>query len=307
MYPILLSLGPFTIAGHSWGPLHFYSYGLCLALALGICIYLFARDARKNMSEKLGLQEEVVYLMVFDLAVGVILASLVGARLFYVLENHQQFEGPFTTGNFEWFPLSIIHLNFIHFTLPVFGPWIDSFAIWQGGLVYYGGLFGAVVAAWIWFRVGKWPLAYSFDLVAPYISLGQAIGRIGCFLNGCCYGNMSQKYGLVFPGGEDQLPHLPTQLWEMAGDLILFFLLLWTRRWTIRYPWMSLSLYGFTYGILRFIIEIWRRDWDKRYLFFFNSASQAVSGILIVVSLAVILWSFFSKPINANQTKIQKK
>jgi phosphatidylglycerol:prolipoprotein diacylglycerol transferase len=243
-----------------------------LALALGICIALFAQDAKKNLSQKVRLKEEVVFQKVFDLAVGVILASLAGARIFYVLENHQKF----------------------------LGKWREAFFIWQGGLVYYGGLFGAVLAACAWFKFEKWPMAYSFDLVSPYILLGQAIGRIGCFLNGCCYGNVSQPYGMVFPGGEDQLPHLPTQLWEMAGDLILFFLLLWMRRWTIRYPWMSLSLYGLTYGILRFVIEFWRRDWDKTYLFLFNSASQAVSGILIITSLVMILWSLYSTRNSSN-------
>jgi prolipoprotein diacylglyceryltransferase len=112
-------------------------------------------------------------------------------------------------------------------------------------------------------------------------------------LNGCCYGNVDEHYGMVFPGGEDRLPHLPTQLWEMAGDLSLFFFLLRARKWTIRYQWLSLSLYGFTYGILRFVIEFWRRDWNKHYLIIFNSASQAVSGILIAVSFAaicLILW-----------------
>jgi phosphatidylglycerol:prolipoprotein diacylglycerol transferase len=267
VYPILFTLDySFSVWGHVFGPFHFYSYGLCLAVALGVCITLFAYDAKLNLSKRINLNPDITFQKVFDLAVWVIVFSLLGARLFYVLENHQEFEG----------------------------KWLDSFKIYQGGLVYYGGLFGAILAALGWFKNEKWPMAYSFDLVAPYISLGQAIGRVGCFLNGCCYGVVNAQYGMVFKGGDDNLPHLPTQLWELAGDLALFFLLLWARRWTIRYPWMSLSLYGFTYGILRFVIEFWRRDWDKRYLVFFNSASQAVSGLLIVISLAVVLWALFS-------------
>jgi len=135
-------------------------------------------------------------------------------------------------------------------------------------------------------------MAFSFDLSAPYILLGHAVGRIGCFLNGCCYGIVDPVHGMVFPGGEDQLPHLPTQLWEMVGDFALFFMLIWARRWTLRYSWLTLALYGLTYGILRFVIEFWRRSWDKRYLFVFNSASQAVSGILILVSIATMAWIF---------------
>lgn len=303
MYPILFSIGP----------LHFYSYGLCLGIALAASIHLFANDAKHNLSKKVRLKPEMTYQKVIDLAVWVIVFSLVGARIFYVWENHWQFDGNFIIGYFDWHLLPFIQptlpilgsLSAVHLILPIWGPWCDALAIWQGGLVYYGGLFGAILAALGWFKREKWPMAYSFDLVAPYILLGQAIGRVGCFLNGCCYGNVDIHYGMVFPNGEDNLPHLPTQLWEMVGDLALFFLLIWARRWTIRYPWMSLSLYGFTYGILRFIIEFWRRDWDKRYLIFFNSASQAVSGILIVVSLAVILWTLFSHPAKTERASIK--
>ncbi len=267
MYPRLFSLGPFHLFGYSLGPLYFYSYGLCMAAALGFSIYLFARDTGKYIAPKVGLTYEQGFQKAFDLGVWVIICSLAGARLFYVLENHDQFHGPS-------------------------GCW-EAFKIWEGGLVFYGGLFGAVAAALTWFKIEKWPMSYCFDLVAPYILLGQGIGRIGCFLNGCCYGNVDPKWGFVFPGAEDSLPHLPTQLWEMGGDFALFFILLRLRPRTMLYPWLSFALYGLTYGIIRFVIEFWRRDWDKHYLVFFNSASQAVSGILVVVSLAVIVWIFF--------------
>jgi phosphatidylglycerol:prolipoprotein diacylglycerol transferase len=268
MYPRLLTLGPFHVWGHVLGPYYLYSYGLCLALALGISIYLYARDAGKYIAPKVKLSYDEGFQKAFDLGVWVIICSIIGARVFYVWENHDQFTG---------------------------SSWVGAFKIWEGGLVYYGGLFGAVVVAYIWFLREKWPLTYCLDLVAPYIPLGQAIGRIGCFLNGCCYGNVDERFGLVFPGGEDQLPHLPTQLWELAGDLTLFFLLLSFRKRTIRFPWLTLSLYGFGYGLLRYVIEFWRRDWNKQYLVIFNSASQAVSGILVVFSFAVIclvLWDF---------------
>jgi len=240
-----------------------------MALALGFSIYLFARDAGKYIGPVVRLSYDKAFQKTFDLGIWVIISSILGARLFYVLENHDQFSGSM--------------------------GWWDALKIWEGGLVFYGGLFGAIGTAYFWFRVEKWPFSYAFDLVAPYISLGQAIGRMGCFLNGCCYGNVDQRWGMVFPGGEDSLPHLPTQLWEMAGDLVLFFGLLWARKWTIRYPWLSISLYGFTYGILRFVIEFWRRDWDKRYLVVFNSASQAVSGILIAVTAVAILLIFLKE------------
>ncbi len=252
MYPILLTLGP----------IHFYSYGLFLAMGLGLSIYLFAKDVGNKLAPKIGLSYQQGFQKAFDLGTWVIIFSILGARLFYVLENHEEFQN---------------------------GRWLDAVKIWQGGLVYYGGLFGAIGAAIVWYKIEKWPTAFAFDLVAPYILLGQAIGRVGCFLNGCCYGNEDHVYGMVFPGAPDQLPHLPTQLWEMAGDLILFFILWRARKWTLRFPWLSSSLYGLTYGLLRFVIEFWRRDWNKHYLVIFNSASQAVSGLIVMLSLAMVL------------------
>ncbi|HET9869343.1 MAG TPA: prolipoprotein diacylglyceryl transferase family protein [bacterium] len=265
MHPILFSFGTLRLFGWEIGPIQLYSYGLCLALALGLSITLFARDAGRYIAPRVGLSRKEGFQRTFDLAVWVILCSIAGARIFYALENHTEFTG----------------------------RWVAVLFVWQGGLVYYGGLFGGALAGVLWFLKHRWPLAYSADVLAPYISLGQAIGRMGCFLNGCCYGIVDEKHGLVFPGIGDGLPHLPTQLWELYGDLALFAGLWWARRFTLAYPWMTLSAYGLTYGMLRFGIEFWRRDWDKRYLGYFVSASQAVSALLIAVSLAVlvaILW-----------------
>src|SRR5579859_590187 len=267
MYQILLSIGPFHLLGLTIGPVHFYSYGFCLALALGVSIYLYARDAGKYIAPKLGLRWEQGFQKTIDLAVWVVLSSIAGARLFYVLENYVEFEGP----------------N---------GHWYEAFFIWQGGLVYYGGLFGALLAGLFWVRKEKWPVAYSYDLVAPYILLGQAFGRVGCFLNGCCYGIEDPVHGMVFPSVGDGIPHLPTQLWELYGDLALFLTLLWLRRWTLRYPWMTLALYGATYGLLRYVIEIWRLDRSVHFLVKFRSVSQAASAILVFLSTAVMIWSF---------------
>lgn len=268
MHPILYSFGSFHLFGFVIGPVQLYSYGFCLATALGLSITLFARDAGKYIAPRAHLARQEAFQKTFDLATWVILASIAGARLFYAIENYPEFEG----------------------------HWIEIFYVWQGGLVYYGGLFGGALAAIIWFVRHKWPLAYCADILAPYIPLGQAIGRMGCFLNGCCYGIVDAKHGLVFPGIGDGEPHLPTQLWELYGDLILFGGLWWVRRYTLKYPWLTLSAYGLTYGLLRFAIEYWRRDWDKRYLYYFVSASQAVSAFLVVLSLVAILWILWQGP-----------
>lgn len=191
MFPKLpFSIPAFILFGHSFGPIYIHTYGLCMAVALGTSIYLYAKDSGKWMAPKIGLSYSQAFQKAFDLGIYVIVFSLIGARIFYVLENHDQFQK---------------------------GNWYEVFFIWQGGVVFYGGLFGAVAAAFYWFRAQKWPLAYSFDLTAPYILLGHAIGRVGCFLNGCCYGNQSSLHdglldlghGWIFPGGKTSYPICP--------------------------------------------------------------------------------------------------
>jgi phosphatidylglycerol:prolipoprotein diacylglycerol transferase len=262
MHPILATLGPYHLNNWTLGPFHLYSYGLCLAVALGVSITLFARDAGKFIAPLTGLTREQGFQKAVDLAVWVVLSSLAGARLFYVLENHAEFTD----------------------------RWIEAFFVWQGGLVYYGGLLGALWAAAFWLKKEKWPMDFAYDLAAPYIFLGQAFGRMGCYLNGCCYGIVDAERGVIFPGVGDNLPHLPTQLWELYADFALFLILLWVRRWTIRYSWMTLALYGLSYGILRFFLEFWRRSWDKKYLGYFVSVSQALSAVIVMGSLATLIW-----------------
>src|SRR5271157_5589156 len=117
MYPILFFLGPFHIFSFTLGPLCFYSYGFCLALGLGLCLFLYGQDVGKYIAPKVKLTYEQGFQKVFDFGIWLTLSSILGARFFYILENHTEFQG---------------------------GKWMDVFKIWQGGLVYYGGFFGAL-------------------------------------------------------------------------------------------------------------------------------------------------------------------
>ena len=267
MHPILFTLGP----------IHVYSYGLCLALAFGVSLFLLARDIGRYLAPQVGLKPQQGFQKTFDLGAWVVIGSLLGARIFFVLENHYLFEG---------------------------GLWKDAFKIWQGGLVFYGGLIGGILAGAFWARKQKWPLGSLLDISAPYILLGHAFGRMGCYLNGCCYGGVDFMNGVVFPGGADAYPHLPTQLWELYGDIGLFGLLLVIRKYTIRYPFLTFSLYVLTYGILRYFIEFWRRNWNRQYLGYFVSASQAVSALTIFLALSAILWIFTNNLYKTPHSKI---
>jgi phosphatidylglycerol:prolipoprotein diacylglycerol transferase len=143
VHPILFSFGAFTFAGHVWGPYNLNTYGLMMAMAFLVSVPLLAHDVAKILGPKVGLSSNEAFQRTVDLFVWIIPASLVGGRLFYVLENHAEFHG----------------------------QWLDAFKIWQGGLVFYGGLVGAIVAALVWMRSQKWPVVLFLDIAAPYILL----------------------------------------------------------------------------------------------------------------------------------------
>jgi len=264
VHPILFSFGAFTFAGHVWGPYNLNTYGLMMALAFLCTVPLLARDTAKILGPKVGLSSNEAFQRTVDLFVWIIPASLIGGRLFYVLENHAEFQG----------------------------QWLDALKIWQGGLVFYGGLVGAIAAAVVWMKHHKWPIALFIDIAAPYILLGQALGRVGCYMEGCCSGVVDPVHGVVFPGLGDGLPHLPTQLWELYGDVALFLILLAVRKKVLNRPGVSLALYALTYGMLRYIIEFWRRDGSVHYLGVFLSPSQALSAFLALAAILYLGWAF---------------
>ncbi|HTL52269.1 MAG TPA: prolipoprotein diacylglyceryl transferase family protein [Planctomycetota bacterium] len=108
--------------------------------------------------------------------------------------------------------------------------------IWQGGLTFYGGAIAGVLMSILFTRWRKIPLREFWDFAAPYLALGLAIGRIGCYLNGCCQGAYTDLFGVHFPAGADaiedytqkyfklscdQVPLHPAQLYSTLGDLVL--------------------------------------------------------------------------------------
>ena len=115
-----------------------------------------------------------------------------------------------------------------------------SFLLWQGGLSYHGGLFAAVLAAWLWFRVKRIPVEKMVDIFAPSIALGFGIVRIGCFLNGCCFGTPTDmpwglNFPLISPAGRvfGSAPIHPVQLYASICGLLGFLVLIWIEK---KYP-----------------------------------------------------------------------
>jgi phosphatidylglycerol:prolipoprotein diacylglycerol transferase len=188
-------------------------------------------------------------------------------------------------------------------------PVRDCFAmleVWRGGLAYYGGFIFAVAFAYYYvrkYKLGWWRTA---DLAAPGIMLGLFWGRLGCFLNGCCYGKpTSSRFGVEFPRGgaawrqqvdqhlireaQRALPVYPTQLYESLACLIIFAILYYVVRPRRRAFGQVFAAMLILYGIARSVVEVWRDD--DRGVFFggWLSTSQLISLPLIACGI-VLLW-----------------
>jgi phosphatidylglycerol:prolipoprotein diacylglycerol transferase len=232
-------------------------YGLMIGLGFLVAVWLASRRAKKE-----GIDPE----RIMDMGVYLLLAAIIGSRLFYVLVSLDEFQQ----------------------------NWLDVFAIWKGGLVFYGGLIGAV-AAGIWYvRKHDLPVWKTADIVAPYIALGHMFGRFGCFFAGCCYGAPCHtSVGITFTDTHSLaplgVPLYPTQLFEAGGELMNFLVLLVVYRFR-KFDGQVFWLYPALYSILRFIVEFFRGD-AARGVYFGGaiSTSQLVSIVMFFVSLFMLL------------------
>lgn len=210
------------------GPVTLYSYGLCMVVAFLAAIGLSVKASRKLAPETQVLSRE----QILDFACVSLLGGIVGGRFFFVVLNWD---------------------FFIHAPLEVA-------AIWHGGLVWYGGFLGGVAAGWLYVRSKQLSMLRAADFFIPAVALGHAIGRFGCFLNGCCYGRPTDAWcGILFPG--HHTPVIPTQLLEMAGLIALFGILHKLQRpKMLERPGRLFSLYLIGYALLRFFMEFLRGD-----------------------------------------------
>ena len=160
---------------------------------------------------------------------------------------------------------------------------VEVFAVWKGGLMFYGGLIFAILVFVGWCVMKKEKVFAMADLLATVIPLGHAFGRIGCFFYGCCYGSVSESafavcfprfspawheqvsHRLIDPSAVCSLPVLPTQLFEAVALLVLFVLLLLRYLRTIRpsannSTSFNTSFYLVGYAVIRFWLEYLRGD-----------------------------------------------
>lgn len=224
------------LGGIGLGRLQFiqlHTYGVLVAIGFLIGIVLAVREANR-----IGANSE----QILDLAFWLLIAAMVGARLGYILTHWQQYITNFKKT----------------------GPWYQwkIFRLWEGGLLFFGGLVLAILVCWVFVRIYKidfWKLA---DILVPSLAIGQVFGQLGSLAAGFGYGKITTaSWGIMMtaktPMGDSSLH--PTQLYEALAVLALFFLLLWVRS-NKKYNGQVFLWYLLIYPIISFGIEIFRGD-----------------------------------------------
>ena len=177
---------------------------------------------------------------------------------------------------------------------------IEAYNYSFGGLVFYGGLIGAVVGAYIYCRQYKMPFAPLLDIYAPLIPFVHGMGRIGCFLAGCCYGKEYHGFGSVhFPKNDlvpalDDVPRVPVQLIEATLNFIIAFVLYRIMKRGKMKTGQLMGIYLVYYTVIRFLMEMLRGDAIRGSIGGI-STSQIISILLIPIGIVLLHGKWLEK------------
>ena len=238
------------------GPLTIHTYGFLIATGFLVALWLAVRQAKVMQVSNDHLT---------DLAFYCLLSAIIGSRLFFILTNW---------GYFQARP-------------------IDMIKIWEGGLVFYGGLIFAIPTALLFIRKAGMPLWKTFDIAAPSIAIGHAIGRLGCFCAGCCYGKAAEgvPWAVVFSDPNTLairgVPLHPSQIYEAIGEFLNFLILISFRK-RQSFDGQLFWLYIMNYALVRSVVELFRGDDVRGFIFSGFSISQGIS-LLLFASAAYML------------------
>jgi len=248
------------------GSFPIYSYGVMIALAFITAILLAMKETKKS-----GEDPE----RFLDISLYVIIGALVGGRLGYVL-------------------------TYLDYYLK--NP-VKIFYFRQGGLSFLGGFIVAYSLYWLYVKRAKISFWKYADFAAPSVAIGIGIGRIGCFLNGCCYGLVSENYGIKFPslhlssvylqqlndgliasGSSYTLPVFPTQIYTSLYWFLIFFILHWMKKYK-KYDGFLILSFFILYSISRFFVEYFRFYENNYKVFNLLTITQAILLLVVLASL----------------------
>jgi len=210
------------------------TYGVLVATGVLIGLFISVRNSAKQ-----GIKPENAW----DFGIAVVLAGIIGSKILYVI--------------LEWHSQYSVGQNLRE---------IFSLDTLQSGGVFSGGLIASFLVAWWFLRKHRMPALATCDAFAPGLAMGHAIGRVGCFAAGCCYGKPTDHWwGVTFknllppPEANALIPREPTQLFESGAELIIFFILMWMFK-RKKFDGQVFGAYLFLYGIARFLVEFVRGD-----------------------------------------------
>jgi phosphatidylglycerol:prolipoprotein diacylglycerol transferase len=242
------------------GKLTIHWYGVMIALAFLAGLWTATLRARRENIPGEKIADVTLWLMV---------GAILGARIVYVTTYwHEEFADR---------------------------PVWDVVAIWQGGLVYYGGFIGAVVAGAVYIRWKNLPVWKTADVLAPSIALGSVFGRVGCLLNGCCYGRPTDvPWAITFtnPTAHDlsgtplNVPLQPTEIYSALFNLALYLFLAWLFR-RKKFDGQIFATYLMGYAIFRGIVECFRGDYTNLHYHLGLSPAQWVGVPMFLAGLAL--------------------
>jgi phosphatidylglycerol:prolipoprotein diacylglycerol transferase len=255
-----------------------HTYGLAIAAAFLVAIFVGTRTAARSGEDPDKVRDLCFWLLV---------SSLIGARLVFLVTNIPDY-------------VRLCHE----------GDCTRALRVWEGGLVFYGGFFGALLVAVLytrWRRMSFWRTA---DILAPSVALGHFFGRLGCFAAGCCWGKEAHGVALAwaarFPSeslafqdyiargalpisAEVTPPLHPVQLYEAGANLVLFFALsLYGRR--KRWDGQVLVAYLLAYAVVRYLCELFRGDAARKFVVGSISTSQAIAVAAALFGVALWMW-----------------
>ncbi|MBO5724911.1 MAG: prolipoprotein diacylglyceryl transferase [Lentisphaeria bacterium] len=256
--------------------IHYYGIMAACGFLASLAILQYKRAYARMSSDQ-----------IVDLSLIVIFCGIIGARIAYVIQFSDQFRG---------------NLKGI-------------FRIDQGGLVFYGGFILAALVILLYVRKHKLTISRILDICAPAMAVGHAFGRVGCYIQGCCFGNPCKGFGVIYPPGSEaarRFPDLtsvhenlraglgavpssqlllPVQLLESAGNLLIGIGLLFLFKKVRKTGWIT-GMYFIAYGVLRFVLECFRGDHTDTLAGL--TRAQWV-GLCIMIPAGIFCFLYFGK------------
>lgn len=248
------------------GPIKLHSYGLMIFFAFTTGTWLAMRRAKA-----VGIKSEIVV----DLVIWILISSLLGARTLYVFTHLNEFRG-------RW--------------LDTISPIQSDGSVGIAGLVVLGGVIAAVPTTWYYLKKKNIPFPKMLDVLTPAYALGMGIGRVGCLLNGCCFGEPTKlPWGIVFPStciAGSVYPNTaihPTQIYAVLYNLLIALILI-LRTKSKKFDGELFYLFLIFYGVFRFLNESVRYYRESMILAHFGDFGFTISmGISLILALGGLL------------------